>query len=230
MNGTWLKVLAVALMCIDHVGAALFPYFCLVRIGGGYYSVLRVIGRLSFPVFAFLLAQGAVYTSNWKKYALRLLLLFLMSECIYDRLFHGSWFFWENQNILLTLLLGLLAIEGDLRICGKMAGSGSAVARLFLMGGICVLAELLGADYGAGGILMIYGLYACRESVWGQCLVLLAVNGLWFGGIQFFGALAWIFILLYDGTPGTKNRLVRDGFYLFYPVHLVLLLMASMWL
>lgn len=212
-------------MCIDHVGAVFFPWDFPVWIGGSAYPLLRLVGRLSFPIFAFLLSEGAVHTSNWRKYALRLLILFVLSEGIYDLLFHGSIFYPQNQNIMLTLLIGLLSIQADIWLNRKLPGTVGEVLGILtaLLG--CAAAELLCADYGLYGILLIYLFYRVRKSRLGQLLVLAGMNAFLYGGIQTFAVFAWIPIALYDGTPGLRNRIFRDGFYLFYPLHLAVLLL-----
>ena len=227
IDGTKLKLAALILMCIDHVGAVLTPAFGLVQIGIYSCSILRVIGRLSFPIYAFLLAEGAIHTRNWKRYALRLGSLFLLCEPIYDLLFHDSLFYPGNQNIFLTLLLGLLVIEAD--IAANRLLPNAAGGMLGLIGAVAgaALGGLLQTDYGAGGILMIYICYYFRESRWKQLLGIILVNLFLFGGIQAFAGLAVLLLMWYDGTPGTKSRWVRDGFYLFYPAHLLILLLIK---
>lgn len=227
INGTQLKILAAVLMCIDHVGAVFFPWDFCVSFGMVRYPLLRVIGRLSFPIFAFLLTEGAVHTSNGFRYAIRLLVLFFVSEIPYDLLFHGSLLYLKNQNIMLTLLLGLLVVETDLWANRRVPGApGATVGLLALLAG-CAAAEWLHADYGLHGILMIYLLYQSRNNSWKQLVSLVLVNVLFYGGMQSFAAAAWIPIALYDGTRGNQNRLVRDGFYVFYPLHLLVLLFLS---
>ena len=94
-----LKVIACLTMLVDHIGATMVS---------GYW--LRIIGRIAFPIYCFLLAEGASYTKNPKKYALRLLIGFLLSELPFDLAFRRK-LTWDYQNVMLTLLLGFLAVQ-----------------------------------------------------------------------------------------------------------------------
>ena len=96
-----LKMLALITMVIDHVGAVFFPQL--------YW--LRYIGRISMPIYAFLISQGYKYTRNFTRYAIRLAIFAVISEVPYDLLFHGTWLEFGNQNIMFTLLSGLIAVR-----------------------------------------------------------------------------------------------------------------------
>jgi len=86
-----LKLIALITMIIDHVGAIFFPQ----------YIWLRYIGRLSMPIYAFLLVQGYKHTRSFTRYAIRLAVFALLSEVPYDLLFRRTWLEFGNQNILL---------------------------------------------------------------------------------------------------------------------------------
>ena len=117
-----LKLIACVTMLIDHIGATLVlrmlqsmpvrneQYNLLV----GIYYTLRIIGRVAFPIFCFLLVEGAYYTRNPKKYAMRLFVGMLLSEIPFDLAFssRGNVFFdWSSNSVMLTLLLGFCMIE-----------------------------------------------------------------------------------------------------------------------
>lgn len=93
LNTDFLKLLAAIIMLIDHIGAVLFPEII----------ILRIIGRISFPLFAYCLVVGFQYTSNIKKYALRLLLFSIVSQPIYVLVFNYSW---SRLNIMPTIING----------------------------------------------------------------------------------------------------------------------------
>lgn len=132
ISGSTIKIIAVAAMLIDHIAAAV-----LMRqiVANGYmdvaasgnmadmmqwlmdngalfyiYEAMRMIGRLGFPIFCFLLVEGFQRTRNLKKYALRLAAFALISEIPFDLAFKGEIFYMGYQNVYFTLLFGLLAL------------------------------------------------------------------------------------------------------------------------
>ena len=98
LNGFHLKLIAACTMFIDHMGHTLFPTVLW----------LRCIGRLAFPIFCFLIAEGCVYTRDRRKYALRLLVFALLSEVPFDLMVGGTVWYPYSQNVLWTLLAGAL--------------------------------------------------------------------------------------------------------------------------
>lgn len=130
ISGSTVKMIAVAAMLIDHVAAALLTRVIIVR---GYYEaawnmqrflewtkenwllfngmqLMRLIGRLGFPVFCFLLVEGFQKTRNIKKYAFRLGLFALISEIPFDLALAGRVWYSGYQNVYFTLLCGILAL------------------------------------------------------------------------------------------------------------------------
>ncbi|MDR1766514.1 MAG: conjugal transfer protein TraX [Lachnospiraceae bacterium] len=109
LSGFALKMIAIVTMLIDHIGYVsvfVFPY----RLGNGeyyFYHIARTIGRVSFPLFCFLLVEGAIHTSSRIKYAWRLLVFALISEIPYNLAFYRRISDWTMQNVFLTLLIGL---------------------------------------------------------------------------------------------------------------------------
>ena len=142
-NTKLLKIIAYIFMFADHVGVALLPQ----------YTVLRLIGRLSFPLFAWCLVVGSEYTHNIWKYALRLLIGMVVSQPCYVLALNEPW---DSLNIFATLLLGLLAIAGI-----RMNKKGSA----WLFPLLAILFTLVvHVDYGWQGVALILLLYAARKN------------------------------------------------------------------
>lgn len=142
-NKDFVKILAVVFMIIDHIGVAFFP---------GVYE-LRILGRIAFPLFAWGIVTGAVYTRNIWKYALRVLIVGIVSQpCYKYGMNHG----WEELNVFATLLLGLLGIAAirENRFGSRYWGPVAAV----------MIACIFKMDYGFQGVLFILLLYGARQN------------------------------------------------------------------
>lgn len=223
LDGGALKGIAAALMLMDHVGAILLPEV----------PVLRCVGRLAFPIFAFFIAEGYAHTRDFGRYFRRLAILAVVSEMPFN-LENGAVFDLTRQNVLFTFCLALLTLRGlealgRERGFGRWAGCGLVLAAGFAAG------ELLRTDYGGWGVVTVALLYLCRDGKYAKLWLLLAmaaVNGLgmgsltmpFFGGeipIQIFAVAALPMIWLYNGQAGPKG--LRRAFYVFYPAHLLVL-------
>lgn len=211
LSQEWLKVIACITMLLDHLGA----YF-----SGGY--ELRIIGRLAFPIYCFLLAEGMKHTRNPKRYGIRLLIGAVISEIAYD-LLKADALSWENQSVMVTLLLGFLMILWMRRT--KM----HLIPLLVCFFG----AEICRSDYGGWGIALIW-LFAITGDLpmakqiqtAGMAAIVLLMGSFSIPigpirvPIQLFGVLSMIPIALYSGQKSTGSKLLQWGFYLFYPLHL----------
>lgn len=223
LDGGALKGIAAALMLTDHVGAILLPQV----------PVLRCVGRLAFPIFAFFIAEGYAHTRDFGRYFRRLAILAVVSEIPFN-LENGAVFDPARQNVLFTFCLALLTLRGlealgRERGFGRWAGCGLVLAAGFAAG------ELLRTDYGGWGVVTVALLQLCRDGKYAKLWLLLAmaaVNGLGmgsltmsvFGGeipIQIFAVAALPVIWLYNGQAGPKG--LRRAFYVFYPAHLLVL-------
>ena len=100
IDGTFLKITAMASMLTDHIGAAFFPQ----------YTILRIIGRLAFPIYAFLIAEGCVYSSSRMRYLGRLFALALLSELPFDLALFPDGGRLSHQNVCFTLFIGLAMV------------------------------------------------------------------------------------------------------------------------
>ena len=96
-----LRALACLLMLCDHMWATIVP-------GNEW---MTWVGRLAFPIFAFQIAEGFLHTSNFRKYAVRLLIFGLVSEVPFDLVYGSTMLYPFHQNVMFTLLLGLLAVK-----------------------------------------------------------------------------------------------------------------------
>ena len=227
-----LKVIACATMLLDHL-AVVVVMGPVYRVHSGewmeIYELLRLIDRLAFPIYCFLLAEGSVHTRNSARYGLRLAIAALIAELPYDLALWGR-FTWNHQNVMVTLLLGFCALE-------VMKRCPNLLLKLVAAAPFAILTELAGSDYGADGIMLIV-LFALTRDVPYRGLIQLI--GMWFifspghtmfmnwiGGIslttQEWAALALIPIWCYNGRKRTDSKGVQRVFYLFYPAHLLVL-------
>ena len=199
MTSYKIKLLAALLMVIDHVGLIFFPD----------QLAFRYIGRLSFPLFAWLIGQGENYTKDFNSYLIRLAIWAGISQPLYYVLFNSS-----NLNILITLLIGLLAIK-----LGKIVNYKYLV--WFTFAGI---AQAINTSYGFYGILVIITLSEFKSNSfkwWRQWilvnLLVLALPG--FEAYQLLAVFAPLIIMQSNSKQGRKAKF----FYFFYPGHLFIL-------
>lgn len=206
-------------MSLDHIGAILFPD-CLF---------LRLLGRISLPIFVFLLIEGYFHTSSKGKYFLRMLVFAFISEPFYDFAFYDTFFYSKNQNILFLLALGILFVFllEQVSTYFKKKPSLDSYLYLALSHFIIVLftgaiASILQIDYSFYGILMIYFMYLFRNHLLFYLLsfipfvFLLTANPY----LQLFHFLAIIILSLYNGK---KGKSLKYFFYFYYPLHLIIL-------
>lgn len=219
MTAFWLRVIAIVTMLTDHVGAVFFPGFAISFLGSEW-EIFRIIGRIAFPIFAYQIAEGAGHTSNWKKYALRLLLFGVISEIPFDLALYGS-ITLQKQNVYVTLLLGLLAIRLDMYFVKKDIWFGRMKGLLFT--GVCMaIAWGIRCDYSFFGVIMIYWFYLTRtEPIMmglGNAIIECTM-----GGLQPFGLFALIPIGFYNHEKGYEKKWIKWLGYAFYPAHLIVI-------
>lgn len=203
LTAAHLRILALVLMLLDHIWATVAP-------GSGW---MHCVGRMAFPIFAFQAAQGYHHTHDFFGYCKRLALFALVSEVPFNLMLSGSPFFPARQNVMLTLLLGLLC-------CRAYDRRSWLLLCFWLLAGAFTL-----CDYGAPGLLTVLVFHVFRQEKWTQLLFLSLINGLGWGflSIQTFAVLAWLPIALYSGEKGRGGRWLQYGSYLFYPLHMLIL-------
>lgn len=225
ISGNTLKLIAIATMFIDHLGAGILePYivqnYDMLAVSGRLDGLLnlnlflRTVGRIAFPIFCFLIAEGFLHTRSVKKYGIRLFVFSLISEVPFDLVFFGSWFDPLHQNVYFTLFIGLLVLAG----CRRWQFETVLKMAVVLAG--CVAAFLLRCDYDMTGVVMIAVLYELRgdkryQTIAGGILAALESMACFCSAV-----LAFIPIPMYNGTRGRLK--LKYFFYWFYPVHLLL--------
>ncbi len=232
-----LKLIAIITMLIDHVGAIFFPFD----------MVFRIIGRLSFPVFAFLIAEGYTHTKDCKKYIQRIFLFAMISQIPFYLAFNEGitfsaadipQYFFHDLNVLFTFLFALIAIW----CFENMNKIVSILVLIFLL----LLSTAINTDYSYYGILLVFVFYIFKSNI-SKIIGFFVIHFFYTNmsynilsfenGVPFINFLAFsdltrtlliitplvssIFILLYNGKLG--NNKLKWFFYAFYPAHILIL-------
>lgn len=232
MTSASLHILAMLFMLCDHLWGT------VVR-GNDW---LTCVGRLAFPIFAFMIAEGYFHTRSVKKYAIRLLICALISEIPFNLMMGGRVFYPVHQNVLWTFLIALLLIHWN----EKAKATQKRWLRILVAAGTLLAGSLVGlltmVDYYHAGVLTVMVFYFFRERTWwhriAQLLCLWYINFEILGGFgyeisiagqtvflmrQGLALLALIPIWLYRGKQGYHSKWFRYICYGFYPVHLLIL-------
>lgn len=216
LDTNFLKLIAIISMTFDHVGKSFFP------------DILnfQIIGRIAFPIFAYCIVIGCLYTSDIKKYIFRLSIFALISQPVYVLSSHPTWNgFIENLfiwNIFFTLVVGLLTVYG-------------LKERKWWLFVLCLLIAAFGnLSYGIDGVILMimFFLFRNKPAVSATIIGLLLVGVFFIGSshdftilglpmdIQGFAILSLPFIYLKTNFNPRINKYV---FYAFYPLHLFLI-------
>lgn len=210
MNVLILKIIALTSMIIDHYGA----------IFQNSINIYRIIGRLAFPIYCFLLVEGYLHTNDIKKYAKRLFIFALISELPFDLAFYGKLGF-THQNIFFTLLIGL----GAMYFLDNKEKYNIKKGSIFLISGI--LAIVFSVDYNFIGIIYILAFYFTKDYTKSirlprVALIIFLANLISMSLTQQFALLALPIIYFYNEELGPKNKPLQMLFYTAYPLHLLI--------
>ena len=202
-----LKYIAMVTMIIDHIGASgliflMFSPLTAVRL----YHISRMIGRVSFPIFLFLIVEGFVHTKDIKKYIIRLTIFAVLSEVPFDLAFWGGVVNIQHQNVMWSLLISVIMLYFM-----KKYRDFSVV----FAGIACAIAWGIKCDYEYYGPLAVACMYLLRE----RTLYKNIATALIFS-FEPAAIFALIPINMYNGE---KGRSLKYLFYFFYPVHLLIL-------
>lgn len=231
MNNFILKLIAIITMLIDHIGYFYFPDVLF----------FRFIGRIAFPIYAFLITQGVFYTKDKIKYFKRIFIMAILSEVPFNLLAHKTILYPSYQNVLLLFTIAI----GTIILYEKLKEKNKDSYYAILIG--IILSILLKPDYGLVGIILIYTYYFLTKKESNHLIKIkilipaiffllyqIIENGIFYknGFIQsiqdiswiYFGSLiAFILIYFYNGKLGFKNKFLNIIFYLFYPIHMIIL-------
>ena len=227
-----LHIMAMAFMLCDHLWGTIVP-------GNDW---LTCIGRISFPIFAFLIVEGYFHTGNLKKYVCRILLFAILSEIPFNLAIGSRWFYPIHQNVLWSFLIALGLIHWN----EKTRAAGKIWMRILIGGVTVLLGYIVGlvtmVDFYHTGIMTVLVFYFFRQRKWwsyaGQAICLWYINTEMLGGFSYelhmfrqnyflvrqsFALLALIPIWLYRGNQGYHSKQLQMVYYVFYPLHLLIL-------
>lgn len=232
LSGNALKILAAIFMLADHIGVLIFP-----RV-----TFLRIIGRLSYPIFAFMISEGARYTKNKSKYFASIFSLAALCQIVYYFFAGGSLYMCILVTFSISILL-IYAMNAAKRAWFNKSATilSQILLTLIFLGGVLLtyfLNQKLTIDYGFVGcvapvfasIFDFRGIEApeklkkldnltLRTLVFAIPILLLAIESP--VKLQYFGLLSILLLLLYSGARGKYK--MKNFFYIFYPTHLVLI-------
>lgn len=214
-NRNLLKIIALLTMLIDHIGVILFPQIL----------ALRIIGRISYPIFAFFIAEGFFYTKNKRKYFFIMLLFAIIAQPIYYFALNQT-----NLNILFTFIFSLIAIVLIKHLNKKIE---NYILLICYIAVVLILSLLNLIEYGFIGVSIPVILYFLKNYpktkyiVLTILLLLLSILPSISGNfVQFASLLSLPLLLLYNGKKGKIN--LKYLFYVFYPTHLLILFLINL--
>ena len=227
-----LHIMAMLFMLCDHLWGTI--------VSGN--DWLTCVGRICFPIFAFLVVEGYFHTSNLKKYVQRLFVFAVLSEIPFNLMMGSRIIYPIHQNVLWTFLIAI----GLIHLNEKANTSGKLWKRVLTGIGTVLLGYIVGiitmVDFYHAGVLTVLVFYFFRQKKWwsyvGQFVCLWYINRELLGGLgyeidvmghtvfvlqQSFAMLALIPIWLYRGKQGNHNKVLKYVYYAFYPVHMLIL-------
>lgn len=223
INGASLKYIAFISMFIDHFNKTIITPLLnyqqpLVTIS----TIFDIIGRIAFPIFAFMIVEGFYKTKSRGKYLRNLLIFAIISEVPYDMFQSKVFINNRSQNIMWALALGLLTLiivdKLKEKIKNKYAWLGVSILIVAIN---AVLATLLSFDYDYYSIIIIFILYLFYDKRFlGSILSYLVIIK------EVYAILGFAVINFYNGEKGRQDKLFN---YLFYPVHLLILGLCRFW-
>ncbi len=256
LTGNAIKIIAVISMFIDHfykvillplmasgwLSAFIYPVFSQPQIQfleKLIHYLFSGAGRIAFPLFCFLLAEGFCHTKNKKRYFVLMAVFALLSEIPFDLAIFGNIsketgtfpFYFKYQNVYYTLFLGLCALwcVDNVRIKSdkSIAKIISIALKIVCVLALCGVATYICADYKYRGVLFIVGFYVMRKNRVLQIILFLLIYSLLYKTVpSIFVIFSAFILLLYNGKRGTLK--LKYFFYFFYPAHLILIYLISL--
>lgn len=214
-----LKIIAVLFMFCDHIATVILILFITQNHAFVVtYNLLRKIGRISFPIFLFCIVDGLLHTKRIKTYILKVTILGIVSIIPYSLAFHDVFFFTEQLNVLITFSVILFCFSFYVKILYCQKSYAPYIVLLISFLSSYFLTQILFCEYRTVACIGVLILLLFKNKKIGRCLYVLYLSI--FNDIICIGALP--FLLAYNGAK-IKNNKLDTIFYLFYPLHLLLL-------
>jgi hypothetical protein len=211
LNRNHLKLIALITMLIDHIGIVFLPEI----------ELFRIIGRLSFPIFAYFIAEGWYYTKNRAKYTLIIAIFALITQPIYHFALNDS-----RLNILFTFLLSI-ALMCLIDKCTTKNIEFIIYLLVFLLV-LTFVSTLNFIDYGLLGVLLPVIFYMFRDNQIKYLIstITIAIFSILFSDIQLFSIISIVLLYMYNGKKGKLN--LKYAFYIIYPAHMIILYLIAL--
>jgi hypothetical protein len=217
LNRAGLKWLAIITMIVDHMGIFLYRNGMDLQ---GYY-IMRGIGRISFPIFAFLLVEGFIHTKDYKKYLARILAFAIISESAYDWFIHGN-LISSGFGVMFNFAFSLIGLYFWRRSETEEFKNRILPGVLVIL--LAALAWMLDFEYSWKCVLMTILFYALRYNVGVRNVMVACVLLADSSAIGMFSVLALVPITFYNGKSGRFPKWLG---YVFYPLHFVILVVIG---
>ena len=222
MSSFALHIIAMIFMLCDHMWATILDY-----------EWLTCIGRIAFPIFAFLITEGYIHTSNINKYIKRMVIFAIITEIPFNLMVSASPIYPFHQNVLWTFVISLLTLKYL-----NFDNTKNIFKSILIIILAIIIATITMCDYFGAGVMMVVGFYIFRKSKLLQLLMMIYVNMILIKGYSYpidiagytyyfpqqgFAILSLIFIWLYNGKQGYHAKWFKIFCYAFYPLHMLIL-------
>ena len=222
MSSFALHIIAMIFMLCDHMWATILDY-----------EWLTCIGRIAFPIFAFLITEWYIHTSNINKYIKRMVIFAIITEIPFNLMVSASPIYPFHQNVLWTFVISLLTLKYL-----SFDNTKNIFKSILIIILAIIIATITMCDYFGAGVMMVVGFYIFRKSKLLQLLMMIYVNMILIQGYSYpidiagytyyfpqqgFAVLSLIFIWLYNGKQGYHAKWFKIFCYAFYPLHMLIL-------
>ena len=222
MSSFALHIIAMIFMLCDHMWATILDY-----------EWLTCIGRIAFPIFAFLITEGYIHTSNINKYIKRMVIFAIITEIPFNLMVSASPIYPFHQNVLWTFVISLLTLKYL-----NFDNTKNIFKSILIIILAIIIATITMCDYFGAGVMMVVGFYIFRKSKLLQLLMMIYVNMILIQGYSYpidiagytyyfpqqgFAILSLIFIWLYNGKQVYHAKWFKIFCYAFYPLHMLIL-------